>query len=369
MTPPLNNLEGDYVLVHGFRTSQLYNTKTKEGVWMCNSTLQDLTRTIALDLPLYIQNNEPDQIVPYGLLKIVPSLRMQFYESFCSRMHDLATDSNGKMRFHEFSYDWRRHNEVSAAELMNFLRDIYDKHGKPINVLAHSNGGVITLLALHSKPYLFAGVVFVGTPFRGLAGSYYNLKVGFKLPNLPVLLDAASCFALRPTFSLLPPTSIFMDENEQPINIETLDPEIWKQSTFTDVLNEDNERNIKLGTAEQRFDYLKSVLRISRRIYASMNFRGPDFKYPPIVVLAAKSVSTVVKLPLGKNANGLWQISYDSPKLGEGDGIVPFESAKPPENIPYELLMSETHHLSMFENLNEIGDALAKLKELQARMP
>lgn len=68
------------------------------------------------------------------------------------------------------------------AEKRRNSKEEEDRHSREaqgeIQVVAHSNGGLITLCALNAHPELFHSVVFVGTPFSGGIGMLSDLHVG-----------------------------------------------------------------------------------------------------------------------------------------------------------------------------------------------
>jgi pimeloyl-ACP methyl ester carboxylesterase len=64
-----------------------------------------------------------------------------------------------------FSYDWRRELPEAAERLTETLKAAAIKDGGPPVVVAHSMGGLVTLLALRERPHLASGVLFAGVPF------------------------------------------------------------------------------------------------------------------------------------------------------------------------------------------------------------
>ena len=57
--------------------------------------------------------------------------------------------------FHPFAYDWRRDNNEAADVLVQHLEAVRaGSGGRPAIVIAHSNGGLLTMAVLNERPDL-----------------------------------------------------------------------------------------------------------------------------------------------------------------------------------------------------------------------
>lgn len=133
-----------------------------------------------------------DGIVPTGLIpnpEIIPGLWKQGgYTRLSASMVETLKLRPGE-NFHEFPYDWRRDNRVSARKLAAFCTDALSRWREAsgnanakVTIVAHSMGG---LVARHYIECLEGWrdvrmLLAVGTPFRGSGNALDFLANGFK---------------------------------------------------------------------------------------------------------------------------------------------------------------------------------------------
>jgi pimeloyl-ACP methyl ester carboxylesterase len=391
-------IHSDIVLIPGFRGSKLVDEKSKRPGWISLHTPFIPNSKESIDLPLHVTKHEHDRLIPGGIVKKVAWLK--FYESLVNHLDDLtksrekrikkeekrfkkkerenveeipsssssatssdnmSDDINQQFRLHKFSYDWRRTNEASTEVFIEFLQNIYNNNGnKKIYIIAHSNGGLISLSALHQRPHLVGGIIFAGTPFNGAPGIFGNLKHGISLLFNKRLQDDASHFALRTVFTLMPSKlDAFKDPNDlsKNANVDYFDIEEWINSDWSLVINEDNPRYDELGSKQERIDYLQRTLEASKRFHKTLEKPFEDFEYPPLCTLVSNIHLTNGGYPMGK-FNGKHSILYDRAIYTSGDSAVPFESTRLPRGIPFETVYSEYSHGSLLEDLESVGKAL-----------
>ena len=88
------------------------------------------------------------------------------------KLRDCENARNGKLRVHDYGYDWRLSGHRLSRRLISFLEALpcnqpnVPKEKRGAWVISHSLGGVITRHAVNQRPELFAGVLFAGTPSR-----------------------------------------------------------------------------------------------------------------------------------------------------------------------------------------------------------
>lgn len=115
-------------------------------------------------------------------------------------------------KHHAFHYDWRKSPLLTASTLAAAISRLYEQNGgEPINVVAHSMGGLIVRAALMRHPELWHKlnrIVFIGTPHYGspvIAGYLKNHLGGFDLMALlGRYLSRATFRSLWGVLSLLP---------------------------------------------------------------------------------------------------------------------------------------------------------------------
>ncbi|GBB89748.1 hypothetical protein RclHR1_16530002 [Rhizophagus clarus] len=393
-------IHSDIVLIPGFRGSKLLDEKSKRPGWISLHTPFFPNSKESIDLPLHVTKHEHDRLIPGGIIKKVAWLK--FYESLVNHLEDLSktrernlkkeekrlkkkerknlasssssssSDSmndditntnniNQQFKLHKFSYDWRRTNEASTEVFIEFLQNIYNNNGnKKIYIIAHSNGGLISLSALHQRPHLIGGIIFAGTPFNGAPGIFGNLRHGIPLLFNKRLQDDASHFALRTVFTLMPrKLDAFKDPNDlsKNANVDYFDIEEWKNSDWSLVIDGNNSRYDELGSKQERIDYLQRTLEAAKRFHKTLEKPFEDFEYPPLCTLVSNIHLTNGGYPMDK-INGKNTILFNNVISTIGDSAVPFESTKLPQGIPFETVFTDYSHGSLLEDLKTVGKAL-----------
>ncbi|CAI2161962.1 15871_t:CDS:2 [Funneliformis geosporum] len=355
--PGFEYIHSDIVLIPGFRGSKLVNEKTKKTGWisLCTPFLPHSKESI--DLPLNITKHEHDRLVPDGIIQKIAW--QKFYENLVSYLDDLSKSREKKLKKEEKKLNNKLKQESSSALQENifieFLQNIYNNNGnKKIYIIAHSNGGLISLSALHQHPHLIGGIIFAGTPFGGAPGIFGNLRHGISLLFNKKFQDDAAHFALRTVFSFMPPKlDAFKDQNDSTkyANIDYFDIEEWKNSDWSFVINEDNPRYNELGTRQERIDYLQRTLEAAKRFHLTLE-KPENFEYPPLCTLVSENHHTNGGYPMGKLDDGRHSIHFDKVIAANGDGAVPFERTKLPQGIPFEVVYTDNSHGSLLEDLD-----------------
>eukprot|EP01125_Pyxidicula_operculata_P009952 TRINITY_DN3275_c0_g1_i2.p1 TRINITY_DN3275_c0_g1~~TRINITY_DN3275_c0_g1_i2.p1 ORF type:complete len:242 (+),score=15.07 TRINITY_DN3275_c0_g1_i2:324-1049(+) len=141
------------VTIHGIKGSNLYNARSKKTDYL---TFQQATgiQTTDISLPLtwepktnkdgntiMVQNS--DTLVPQGLLEKVKvgDLGEDIYAPWMKISKTL-----GRVQVKEFAYDWRRNLFEAVDNFIEFLSDLNKETGQKIQVVAHSMGGLVTLV-------------------------------------------------------------------------------------------------------------------------------------------------------------------------------------------------------------------------------
>ena len=96
---------------------------------------------------------------------------MEQYSTFCEHFQSFE-------HFYTFGYDWRRDLNETTDILLEFLKNIKQKHGFPAQVVSHSMGCLISLAASNTNPSLFHSNCFVGGMFAGGVGFYPMNTIG-----------------------------------------------------------------------------------------------------------------------------------------------------------------------------------------------
>ncbi|KAG5356702.1 hypothetical protein CJU90_2046 [Yarrowia sp. C11] len=235
---PFNTLEGDFVILGGYRGSVLRDAKTKRRVWIpikvgFNLRKIDLTVNTSDDS----ETNMEKTIYPDGMLTHIGPIDL-------SKRLIQKISYNPKCRIRDFGYDWRLDCGLNAHKLIEFLEKIYAENGnKKITVMAHSMGGLVTHKAMLLRPDLFKGVLYLGSPSEcpAIIGP---IKNGDAVLLSSKVLTAQVNFLMRSSFIFLPEDKqLFVDKNTgKRINIDFYDPEMWKKYALSPCVSEEHRQ-------------------------------------------------------------------------------------------------------------------------------
>lgn len=148
------------------------------------------------------------------------------------RLRECDNARQGKLRVHDYGYDWRLSPHLLSRKLVSFLEKLPSNQPdvpteqRGALVIAHSLGGLITRHAVNQRPDLFSGVLYAGAPQRciNILGPVRN---GDAVLLNEKVLTAQVTFSLRTTFVFLPEDGFcFVDKftgEEYPIDFYNVD--------------------------------------------------------------------------------------------------------------------------------------------------
>lgn len=150
------------------------------------------------------------------------------------RLRSCDNARSGKLRVHDYGYDWRLHPAHLSAQLLNFLQTLpsnqpgVDKSARGATVIAHSLGGLITRHAVNERPELFKGVVYAGVPTT-CVNILGPLRNGDEVLMSSRVLTAQVNFTIRTSFALLPLDGrCFFDKTtKEEYPVDFFDPQTW----------------------------------------------------------------------------------------------------------------------------------------------
>jgi hypothetical protein len=205
----LENLEGDVVILGGYRGSILRSADPPHRqVWVPVKVGLNL-RKVDLQVGLEEDSDEraTEQIIPGGMLTHIGPVDIA--RRLFKRLRACKNTQSGKLRVHDYGYDWRLDPAYLSKQLISFLETLAcNKQYEPQEkrgaiVLAHSLGGLITRHAVNKRPDLFRGVLYAGVPTTcvNILGPMRN---GDEVLLSNRVLTAQVNFSIRTSFALLP---------------------------------------------------------------------------------------------------------------------------------------------------------------------
>lgn len=208
-TKALGELEGDLVILGGYRGSILRSAEPpNRQLWVPIKVGLNL-RKVDLEVPFDEGADErmEQTIIPDGMLTHIGPVDIS--KRLLKRLRASENFKNGKLRVHNYGYDWRLSPHFLSRRLIDFLKSLPCNHANtPVEkkgaiVIAHSLGGLITRHAINQRPDLVAGVVYAGVPQNcvNILGPFRN---GDDVLLSSRVLTAQVNFSIRTSYALLP---------------------------------------------------------------------------------------------------------------------------------------------------------------------
>ncbi len=218
--------------------------------------------------------------------------------------------------FTAFGYDWRADLPYNGGQLCEFIGD------RRAQVIAHSMGGLVTMLAVQKCPEKISSVVFAGVPFRGAPGLFRDLFFGAPTNLNRALLSPEALWTFPATWQLLPRTDdFFVDEQGEQVTVPISAPGAWArwQVPCRARLNE----------------------RLADRAAMPVDFATDPKRSLAVVGRGIASTTALLVRP-----DGL--IDFERPQRGDGDGTVSVANATPP--FEAEVVYTTADHLNLLDD-------------------
>ncbi|KAK0621327.1 hypothetical protein B0T17DRAFT_454966, partial [Bombardia bombarda] len=263
--PPLDlvleSLTGDIVVMGGYRGSILRSAHPPfRQLWVPVKVGLNI-RKVNMEVGLEPEDEErmEEHIFASGMLQNIGPVDIS--RRLFKKLRECDNARTGKLRVHDFGYDWRLSPHLLSRRLIQFLEKLpSNQPGVPVAqrgawVISHSLGGLITRHAVNMRPELFAGIVYAGVPQRCI-NILGPLRNGDAVLLNEKVLTAQVHFSLRTTFAFLPEDGFcFIDKvtkEEYPVDFYNIDdwvkyrlcpcigepvhPPLLRSSTFTSLL-------------------------------------------------------------------------------------------------------------------------------------
>lgn len=220
-----DKLEGDVIVLGGYRGSTLRSVKSKRRLWIPNisdgvgivkkNSLRlgphDEDELREVNAREYVLNkrykskkrgdkmNRP-RVYPDGMLTHIGPVDI-------SRKLLKRLNSNPKVVARDWGYDWRLSIHHSSRKLHEYIKSIVEqqKEKKGVYIIAHSMGGIVSHGAMVLDPSLVRGIVYAGTPMP-CSNILGPLRFTDAILFNKDLLSLESNFFMRSSFIFLPPS-------------------------------------------------------------------------------------------------------------------------------------------------------------------
>lgn len=383
------NYQGPYrnpvIIVHGFLGSNMLDKKSGKNVWGQFSSEDGYSvspeKMRALSLPM--EKFKPlkdikDETVPNGALNVVEVnfLGMTFKENAYQNLVDVLHEGGyqpegspldpGKSYYNlfQFSYDWRRDLQETAAKLHEYIlkkrkyiqkkyEDLYGlkDYDVQFDLIGHSMGGLISryylrygtadLPAMNEKPNVtWAGskyvdrVIILGTPNAGYLDTLLEMQKGMSMPPFPPAMVStwATIYQMMPAPSTK--SVVYKHDNNKVVDI--YDFKTWvkmkwglanpKQTEVFKILLPEVKDPVKRRLIA--FDHLRKCLERAKRFKRAMGIFASPPEDVKLYLVLGNAVRTT-RLAECDEKTGKLTVPEDPEKnaYGPGDGKVLASSA------------------------------------------
>jgi len=175
-----------------------------------------------------------ETIIPSGMLTHIGPVDIS--RRLFKRLRGCDNFKDGKLRVHNYGYDWRLSPHFLSRRMIQFLESLpCNQPGVPPEkrgavVIAHSLGGLITRHVINQRPDLVAGVVYAGVPQRcvNILGPFHK---GDDVMFSSRVLTAQVNFTIRTSFALLPlDGKCFINKRtKEEYPVDFFDVNTWKE--------------------------------------------------------------------------------------------------------------------------------------------
>jgi pimeloyl-ACP methyl ester carboxylesterase len=243
MHKALSQLEGDIVILGGYRGSILRSAQPPHRQLWAPVKVGLNIRKVDLEVGLEPGDDEraTEKVIPGGMLTHIGPVDIA--KRLFKRLRNCENARSGKLRVHDYGYDWRLDPAYLSKQLQDFLKTLpsnqpgVPKEKRGATVIAHSLGGLITRHAVNQQPTLFAGVIYAGVP-RTCVNILGPLRNGDDVLLSSRVLTAQVNFTIRTSFALLPLSGrcFFDKETGEEYPVDFFDPQTWIDNRLTPCL-------------------------------------------------------------------------------------------------------------------------------------
>ena len=236
----LENLTGDIVVLGGYRGSVLRSAQPPHRQQWVPVKVGLNLRRVNLEVGLQPEDEEnmENHMFSSGMLTHIGPVDMG--RRLLKRLQTCKNAQEGKLRVHDYGYDWRLSPHLLSKRLIAFLEGIrcnatgVPESEKGAMIIAHSMGGLITRHAINQRPELFAGVLYAGVPQYcvNILGPFRN---GDAVLFSNKVLTAQVTFTLRSSYLLLPDDGkcFINKETKEEYKVDFFDVEHWKRYAWS----------------------------------------------------------------------------------------------------------------------------------------
>jgi len=372
------------VVIHGLKGSHLKSESTGKRHYISLGQLLNLSGD-PLSLPMKWDGvggrQRSDGLVPDGTVDAIGISFFGFLPLASFHMQFVNKLQSANRTVHTFTYDWRREPAEHNEELEYFIDSVIRNHRgstKCVQVVAHSFGGLVTLLLLNRRPEMFHSVIFAGAAYSpGVTFLKDMCEDGpHNVMGLNSTLTSARMWLSCPsTYTFLPEVG---DRNElgdfflqeaggEPVEYDLHDHKYWKALQLG-AYNPNSQ--VPESLAYLRAPFLQESLNRAKAYRQLLRF-NPAVNYPPIAVLRSDCSPVPIAYRRPSKESAFDFSDSNMVVTAPGDGRVTLADAMPPKGIPvFKAVTVHKDHAEILECVEsiELVDALIHEAERRSRI-
>jgi len=275
-----------------------------------------------------------------------------------------VTDKSQR-RLYVFAYDWRKSNFEAVSGLHALIEQIrrdYRDPGLRVDIIAHSNGGLIARYYLQygpqhvetrpaPQPWADGGqrirrLVMLGTPNLGSIISVKRLHQGYDMGLRTVPADIMAYFATPFETLPLPDTVALIDANGTPVPLDFYDVGLWENNRWS-VFSAETEARMHPAALAAAQRVFRNNLAQARHFQNALALPMADT--PTEVALFGGDCSQTESRALLEGVSGNYHLAFSQEQIksrrqnvnyqgllfAPGDGLVTRESASARKAFDY----------------------------------
>ncbi len=253
-----NPAQPPVIVIHGLMGSTLVDAQTGKQFWpgsLSSIAFSDY-RSLA---QMSSEDREGEGLVPGELF--TGMFGVDFYSALLNSLETVGHFQRGvpgqavgeqRRRYYVLIYDWRKDNVTTVRKLHALIEQIRRDYQDPalrVDIIAHSNGGLIANYYLRYGPQDVLAdktfkpwdegarrvrrVVMLGTPTLGSVKSVerllYGMRLGLRTIPVEVMATLATPFEALPH----PALKMIVDRQGDPVDLDLYDPEMWRARNWS----------------------------------------------------------------------------------------------------------------------------------------
>ncbi len=360
------------IVIHGLMGSTLVERGSGKEFWpgsigtMAFSNYRDLVRMKAVE-------DSGGGLVPGDLFFGVG--RVDYYKALTDSLEKVGrfklgtpgepVGADDRRRYYVLLYDWRKENIEAVYQLHALIEQIRRDYADPdlaVDILAHSNGGLIASYYLRYGPndvleqaqftpwdegaHRMRRMVMLGTPTLGAVTSLERLQHGFKIGLRTVPVEVLATFATPFEALPHPDAQVVFSPEGLPLAFDFYDPLTWRSRSWSVYSPEVSARVIASAsdraTGEAQLDDLQALFehhllrakRFQLALSAPVRANGVE-----VAAFGGDCTLTPARAVLDRDKNGerlvirpselshrVSGVDYERLMLQPGDGLVTRDS-------------------------------------------